>query len=368
MPDSVERSRSASSDGDASARSHPRKLRRIVLFRSRVARRVFALFVVSALAPLVAFAVIALQRVDARLADEAAARLHRECRDAGMVFVGRISRAIHEFRLVGAGLAGPGAVPMARSDLLAARTFAAFDAYRPTELAGERTLDDRLRAVLTAAAERPTLDCEPAADGSATLRIVGRVRGRDGAELVCAARLDPDFAWEHGEMASESCDVAIETIEPRRVRLHSSAGSWPASVAASSTDERSSREADWSEPDVPAIARTWTVSARRLCGASFAVTVRRPAAEAQAPRDAFAASFLATAALALGLIGLTASLLIRRTIEPLSVLRDAADRLGRQDFAARVELSTGDEFEDLGADAQPRRGGSSAGTPKPCAR
>jgi signal transduction histidine kinase len=80
---------------------------------------------------------------------------------------------------------------------------------------------------------------------------------------------------------------------------------------------------------------------------NWAVFIERPAGEA---REALYASVLRTAALLLTGLGMAlfASFFVaRRVINPLRVLGEGVDRIGRGDLNFRVDLKTGDEIENL---------------------
>ena len=52
--------------------------------------------------------------------------------------------------------------------------------------------------------------------------------------------------------------------------------------------------------------------------------------------------------LTLALVGLLSAVGIRQSLEPLSKLKEGTRRIAARDFAARVHISSGDEFEELG--------------------
>jgi signal transduction histidine kinase len=79
----------------------------------------------------------------------------------------------------------------------------------------------------------------------------------------------------------------------------------------------------------------------------WAVLVERPAAEAYAPL--YASIFRTSILLLVGLgMAVVASLLIgRRVVRPLAILRRGAARIGQGDLEHRLNLRTGDEFQEV---------------------
>ncbi|HEX2767875.1 MAG TPA: HD domain-containing phosphohydrolase, partial [Geobacteraceae bacterium] len=80
---------------------------------------------------------------------------------------------------------------------------------------------------------------------------------------------------------------------------------------------------------------TWTV---------LAVQSRR---DSLGPARSFKNTFLLVVLLTIFVVIFVSSVLIRRNLVPLAILREGAGRLSRGDFNSRVEISSGDEFEDL---------------------
>ncbi|NTW77267.1 MAG: HD domain-containing protein [Syntrophaceae bacterium] len=65
------------------------------------------------------------------------------------------------------------------------------------------------------------------------------------------------------------------------------------------------------------------------------------------PIHSFAATFRLVVLLTLLIVVFVSSLLIRRSLVPLLILKDGAQRLSAGDFSSKVEISSGDEFEEL---------------------
>jgi adenylate cyclase len=80
---------------------------------------------------------------------------------------------------------------------------------------------------------------------------------------------------------------------------------------------------------------------------AWSVIVEQPAREAYAP---LLASILRTALfslIALAMAFLVSLLISRRVVRPLAVLREGAKRIGAGEFGHRIEVSSGDEFEEV---------------------
>ena len=79
----------------------------------------------------------------------------------------------------------------------------------------------------------------------------------------------------------------------------------------------------------------------------WSVIVEQPTTEAYAP---LLASLLRTALFSLAALAmafLVTFLISRKVVRPLAVLREGAKRIGAGEFDHRIEISSGDEFEEV---------------------
>jgi putative nucleotidyltransferase with HDIG domain len=77
------------------------------------------------------------------------------------------------------------------------------------------------------------------------------------------------------------------------------------------------------------------------------VVVSQPRSEAFAAAKRFTQALFLSIALVVLMAGLFAHVQIRRSVAPLAVLKEGTRRISGGDFDSRVEIGSGDEFEDL---------------------
>jgi len=80
---------------------------------------------------------------------------------------------------------------------------------------------------------------------------------------------------------------------------------------------------------------------------SWTVVAFQSRRDALGPTRSFITTFLLVTLLTLFVVIFVSSVLIRRSLVPLSILKEGAQRISGGDFDSRVEIASGDEFEDL---------------------
>jgi HD-GYP domain-containing protein (c-di-GMP phosphodiesterase class II)/HAMP domain-containing protein len=304
--------------------------------RSRVARRVFAGFVLCALFPIAVLAVFSFTQLSSRLEEDARARLRSDAKQDGMALLERLLMLDAALRMADAELEALhsrnlGDLPEGVREALVAR----FSGLRLEEARRGvgRAGDDASRSGL-AAAERlagggTALALEPAGPDEPARVVLLREVGERGRGLVLRGEADPRFLWPAD---AERPGVSLEVREEGSGLL----------VA------QSLREGSRTANDA-ALQEAWNLFLMPHFGAaSWRVELREPTSSALGPLYSFGALFPRVALLSLCVVGLLSIGQIRRSLDPIELLGDATRRLGEGDLAARVEIASGDEFQELG--------------------
>ncbi len=268
--------------------------------RSRVARRVFFLVLASALVPMLSFALLSYAQVTRQLERDADARLVQEAKQLGMA-------ALERLLLLEAALETFDADTLAQAALARGR-FRGF-----TELPASG-LD---------AAELAQLEA-----GRSLLRVdrisrIWLVRRDARRQRIVAAELEPRFLFVPEALRS-NVDLTV----------HSEGA--PLFIAQRSAPELEKRSGAWELFLRP-----------QFRGPTWKLALSEPQASLLAPLARFRALFPLVTLLALLAVGLATLVLVRRSLVPIELLHAATRRIAERDFTARVELRTGDEFEDL---------------------
>jgi len=318
------------------------------LFRSVLARRFFVLFVISALVPIAILASVAYWRVSQELLEQSEYRLHHAARSVGLSisehlgFLGAIDERMHKLfdslvvvsaggeisRLFGEGPAPP---PLAREQL--------------EHMEQGKTL---LLSLGGEAGGRPVL---------AMARLVDPAVPRAG---VAVGFISDDYLW--GISEGNVVPYGIELCafdEARHLLFGSFAGcqEMESLVAAETVGAHNGTlEVRYEGEDFVARYRNLFLQPRFLVEDWTFVLVQSEVEVLNLmenlldPMENFQWAFPLVVLVCFWVVLILSSFAIRRSLVPLDRLTEATRRIAKRDFSTRVEVSSGDEFDDL-ADA-----------------
>ena len=104
----------------------------------------------------------------------------------------------------------------------------------------------------------------------------------------------------------------------------------------------------WEVEDQDYLGGYWTAFLSASFGAEpLVVAVAEHGEGLRVPARTFTSAFLLAVALCMAVVLAFSTLLIRRSLAPLERLKHAAQRLGHGRYETRVEINSGDEFEEL---------------------
>ncbi len=319
--------------------------------RTRVARRILLLFILSALLPAAALSVVSYRQVRAELVEQSRDRLEDLGKSAGMAVYERLLFLQSQLALL--RNAGQGTV--AEGELAGLTAVSRFDAGGRRSLLG-----GPLRAVPTTPAERSHMDANAAVlrvreagpDSLDVLLGVATVPGDPGAGVLWG-RVDPTFLWSSArgyaglsttagfcvfdpELRPLRCD--LPDVEEARRRLRDARESQRGAMRLEWTDAHGNEY----------LGGAWEVFLQAaFLSPSWAVVIAEDRATVLASLASFRTPFLAFVVFGLSLVALLSNIQVRRTLEPLVELGGATRRIAKREFDARVHVKSGDEFEDL---------------------
>lgn len=328
-------------------------MKRILSYmRSRVARRIFVLFVVCALLPVCVLALVSLQRVSARLEVASHDRLRQAAKSAGMAIFGGLNllQTELEFLSIPSG-DGAGSISRLTDRSAQVKSFRAVTLLKsategetpglPRRLsASEKTHLAAGHALLLADAELGVND---------PLYMTTAVNPRLPRHALLVGEINPEYLWTLvGYTMPPGIDICV--LGPSGKTLYASRPLSPnlASFVMSDQLGESTGQLEWQEEDQEYLVNYWSLFMRpAFLTDSWTVVALQSRGEALGPTHSFITTFLLVTLLTLFVVIFVSSVLIRRSLVPLSILKDGAQRLSRGDFASRVEIASGDEFEDL---------------------
>ena len=319
--------------------------------RSKVARRIFALFIACALLPIGALAVISMVTVTAQLDEQNRVRLVQASKAHGMAIYDRLRSAEASLAMAAqtleldADITELGNSLSERFDSLQVvtddgleRTLMGEPFHRASLTAGERTFLDDGGALVSSVAEvgaEPQVDMSIRLDSAVTpsRRLVGMITpaylwGADGLPTVVAFTVRD----ASGSVIASSTPVTDSLRERLGVQL----------------SDATSGALEWSGGSVEYLAGFWTLFLKpRFHNPGWTIVLSEPLDLVQGPIASFRRSFVWIALLSVGVITLLSLIQIRRNMVPLEALREGTRRIADQDFDVRVFVTTNDEFKDL---------------------
>lgn len=328
-------------------------------FHTKVARRVFVLFVTCAVVPIVAFAWIAFSQTAKQIQEQSQNRLAQDAKAMGMSVLERLVLLGAEIRVVAS-----------RLSVAEGRAF-----HRASPALAER-LQERFASVALLTGEGTYISILGTGDmprelsrgDMAHLRakrtlLRHRARPNGPAAVYMYAALDPAVP-ERGILMAEvmgpylwqvasgrPAGTELYLVDRAKNVLFASAPDtsgiaerWPASPGCG---HRGIFE--WSDTAGVHVAAYWSIFLEpNFLAPEWCVLLRQAKDEALGPMIEFRRAFPPIIVISLCVVCLLSFHLIRKNSVPIETLTDATRRIAQGAFGHTVEIRSGDEFENLG--------------------
>lgn len=317
---------------------------------TRIARRVFGLFLLCAVVPAVTLAGSGYWLVRREMRSQAGLQLAQASKISGTLLLARLHSADEELQGLRAAMhlhqrPAPG------NGLARFRSLTWVGGRDSSEVLWGASpmplpaLPNSVRAHLLG--DRPAVVVQ-AAGADARIYLVRNFGGTDPGPGQLWAELSTEFLWGDGETEPLAPDgVELCVFGPRGVfRVLCSKGASP--IVAHGREWGQGRRSSIITGGGGELA---TGSSTVFLGFEFAadpwtVVLAQPLG-GMASASAFGRTVLFTLIIGLCLVVLASNVLLRHRLDPVARLQAGTRRLAEGDFAARVEVSSGDELEDL---------------------
>ena len=318
---------------------------------SKVGRRIFLLFVLCALLPVSLMALVSLQRVSARLNLESHERLRQVGKNAGMTVLEGLYLLQSELEstTIPAGVSSwkPAPGGTAGQD----RRFKSFRVLKSA--AGETTaggIGQLSPAARSHLAEGNTLILAGRQQKAGDPILLATISNRSlPAGGLLLGEVNPDYLWTMVHFTLPP-GINVCVLGPSGQPIYSSLSLTPALLSGVSAKlgRSPTGQFEWQREHEDYLVNYWSAFMKPafLCDAWTVVAVQSRQ-ESLGPARSFLTTFLLVAVLTLFVVIFVSSVLIRRSLVPLAMLKDGAQRLSRGDFDSRVEIASNDEFQDL---------------------
>jgi putative nucleotidyltransferase with HDIG domain len=327
------------------------------LFKSVLGKRIFLLFVVCALVPTVVLAIVAYRQVSGELVAQSERRMHQAVKAESLSVYERFLFLEAELESAVPSLGG-GQGLLLRADGAEQRLRTLFDAVElVTQEGGATTVFGEPLAFpeLQQAQRQHLLDGKtllltlPDGSGGGRPVLVRPVGTGAGLGLV-AGVVSTDYLWGvYGEKVFLSdAELCVFDSDRRLVFGSFDACGDMVYLAGPKAVEGVSLERTVEADGVRYLAGIRNLFLRPRFGANdWTFLLCEPEAEILAPMWGFQRLFPPVVLSSLWIVLLASIYAIRRSLVPLDRLAEGTRRIASKDFSSRVEVKSGDEFEDL---------------------
>jgi putative nucleotidyltransferase with HDIG domain len=322
---------------------------RDTFLNSKVARRVFFLFVACALLPITLLAIVAFYQVSEQLRSEGQKQLLRAGKSQGMAIFERLSMLDAEMQML-SSQSRERRPP--KLDSVLKSQFSSLTVFGPH---GESTAVWGIPMRLPSLTQSQNLHL---LSGKALISIypcssqfgscIGMTRLMDPNRPsmgTMVGEVSPDYLWDAQKLPPdfEFCILLSSGITPS---CADSATSLPKDAIPA--ESRASGLFQWQDHQTQYDAAYWSLLLKpAFLADSWTVVLLQKRNDVLAPMLHFRKTFPFVALLALWVVMLFSSMQIRRILVPLEKLQEGTRQIGAQNFESRVDVRSGDEFEAL---------------------
>jgi putative nucleotidyltransferase with HDIG domain len=323
---------------------------------SKLARRIFWLFVLCALIPITVLAAVSLWNVTAQLEEQSRRQLHQMSRDEAMAIYERLNFLEADLKLVGDSVRdslgserrsyarSPGGLS---SNLV--NRFEGLELVFPDGKQKSLFGKNRQRIGFTPKEQEflhsgksilSTADC---GEREPCIFLTHQVNPEHPNEGTLVAEIQTAYLWDADSLPR---DMNVCVLDPSGRVLFCSAE--PPAAFPTRVTHTFSGEFDWRRNGQEFLANYWNLPLESSFFAThWTIVTSEAKPDVLAPLARFKTSFLLVFLLALWIVLLLSLVQIRRQLIPLGKLKEGTRRISLGDFQSRVTVTSGDEFSEL---------------------
>lgn len=325
--------------------------------RSKVGRRIFVLFVLCALLPIAAVAIISFSQVTKQLQEQSLTRLHEAGKSLGMSIFERLALLETEMRMrastipSGAKDASPGSLGATDEDL--EQRFEALEVItddgrsiplfghieNPPSLTSDQKQHLRSGKAVVSSVIRP--------DGDARVFMSYALDPHQPMKGILLEEINPAFLWDADDLPSQT---ELCVLDETQSVLFCTPGIPPSSRASLTSKIIFPRRVQfaWNYEGKEFLVSAWPIPLQYdYSTPGWTLVLSESKADVLAPLAKFKATFPYVVLMVLWVVLLLSIIQIRRSLGPLEKLQEATRRIAIRDFDSRVTVTSKDEFEEL---------------------
>ena len=333
-----------------------------MFLRSRVARRIFIMFVCCALLPLTALAILSFIQVTTQLHEQSQKRLHQASKAVGMGIFERLLLLENEMKLMASKVATRyGSLSYAASKAFGKQITERFEGLIVITEKGERIpLFGRLQEIHGLTREQSehirsggTLVMSKSHSNlSSSVFMSMELDPGQPNQGVLMGEIDPTYLWGTSEDNALTPMFEFCVLDHSNNILFSSlpaTATFPQKVTAQMISTAVG-QFEWAPGGKEYLAGYWSIFLQgRFLSPKWTVVLSESKVDALAPMAHFKKIFPLVILISLWVVLLLSVIQIRKSLIPLEKLQEGTKRIAQRDFGTRVTVSSRDEFEELAA-------------------
>lgn len=335
------------------------KIKRFFL-QSRVARRIFALFILCALIPITILAVITYTNMTSQLYDQTKRELQQISKSMGMAIFERLLLIESEMKMVVSNLGLPANVidqhelPLVNSGIQdrfkgliwfpgedeSIILFGHLPEVPSLENAEKQKIFSGKTLILT----------KPIPQGQSQIFMVSAYHNKDKGMSVVLAEIDPMYLWFMGYESPLPAATALCILDSQAATLYSSFEEDITLQRSVLFDLQSSPSGqfEWEYGEEKYLASFWSLFLMsKFYSPDWNVIVFKSKSAMLAPLANFKSTFPWIILVSLWVVLFLSVNQIRKSMVPLEKLKEGTQRIAQTDFDSHVEVNSHDEFADL---------------------
>ncbi|MBS0152295.1 MAG: response regulator [Nitrospira sp.] len=321
------------------------------LFHSRIGRRILGLFVFCALVPTSILGWMSYRQVTQELIVQSGARLKQESKSQGMALYNHLLTFTADLSRIAVELPQDGTVTEAVAVTASVKELTHhFRDVRLNPATGPQRRELTQAQTAHLREGKSLLEISPVADQLPQLTLTRLVNPARWEAGLLAAHLDDTALWSTQVKETLPGDTDLVVEDGDRHILYSTFGQPVVLPDFRRYDITTpmSNGMIWQSDTQEYIAGAWSMPLRHTFLAEpWIIVLSQTRVSALAPIEQFRHTFFLVIACALSAVVLLSFTHIRRSLRPVTLLKEGTTRLATGDFSTHVTVQSGDEFEEL---------------------
>jgi signal transduction histidine kinase len=330
---------------------------------SKVARRIFFLFLLCALLPLVILALVTSSAVDSQLSEQAIKRLNQNCKVKGLEIYNNLRALEAELETFKSSLSGetglkyrrdhgfPSASKSGGFKNLALLSQEQKEVYlREGFPDGFKIAPDELDHIRTG---RSLLLVHQGPKGPPKIFMAGLVKTNQSQECLIFGEVEPDYVWGMESEDDLISDMPLFVLGPKKEVLLSLPRdlNTDKNILSAISGSSAAGMIEYNFKGEIYLIGYWRLYLKyHFFATGWTIVMSQARSTVLAPVAYFKKFFFLFAVLTFLVVCLLSVVLIRKSLIPIETLRKGTGQIANGEFGIEVDIRSGDEFENLGRD------------------